>query len=118
MWYFYNQEKTKGTFGGGKRKYSHADRKGMLILPWMLLIATMWPCRLLIMEGRSAKERSQRLYKSTFLLITAPNAESGWPHLLDFIGSKEVNGESPPWGGPCFVGTCRPPVPGRLPAGR
>lgn len=61
MCYLYNHEKTiRKNSWGRRREYSHADRKGMLILPWMLLIATTWPCRLLIMEGRSAKDRQQR----------------------------------------------------------
>lgn len=67
----------------------------MLILPWMLLIATMWPRRLLIMEGRSAEERGQGLQKRTFFLGTAPNAERRRPCLLDVIRTREVTGDSP-----------------------
>lgn len=49
-----NREKGAESIAWQEREHLHADRKGMLILPWMLLMATMWPWRLRIMEGRSA----------------------------------------------------------------
>ena len=54
------QEESRQKRLTGVREHSHADRKGRLILPWMLLIATTWPWRLLIMAGRSAVGRGQR----------------------------------------------------------
>lgn len=48
-------------------RYLHADLKGMLILPCTLLMATMWPCLLLIMEGRSASKGQKRSIQTTVL---------------------------------------------------
>lgn len=48
-------------------RYLHADLKGMLILPCTLLMATMWPCLLLIMEGRSASKGQKRPIQTTLL---------------------------------------------------
>lgn len=45
----------------------------MLILPWMLLMATMWPCFLSTMEGRSAEDTGWTISLS----VTMPGAAGG-----------------------------------------
>ena len=86
------------------REHSHADRKGRLILPWMLLIATTWPWRLLIMAGRSAVGRGQRSPSLTWRTRGGPRLRVLGP-LCPAV--RTVAG--------CHCLCCALPAPGRSP---